>query len=186
MKLTKKIKRRKIKSKKKIGGQRPSMGSNMRRDMVSNMGQNMNSKTLSNIGQNITRDMVSNMNSKTLSNMGQEFMQNQGAELINNLIMPVYNDVVSTGIDTAKKIALKEYNTKVEQLGLLNEAARKMLGTSERLQQTAKQTGKMFENVIDQMDPAYQMLQKGGEKLIKRINKSKNEFIEKTYIEKNV
>jgi hypothetical protein len=125
----------------------------------------------------------------------QENLEKQGKilfdqtrNIVSNVVVPAYRDTLGTGIDTAKKIALKEYNTRVEQLKILNEAAERFLGTSKRIQNVAEDTGKMVENIIDNLgdsainistDVANKLLtiQKGGQNILHRVKESKEDFM---------
>jgi hypothetical protein len=193
VKKTRKNKRRNNKSKKYKGGnqmtsQVGSQVSSQMRPNVRQMGDQVSSQMRPNVRQmgdqlssQLGDQMTSQLGDQMTSQLGQVY--NQATNIFGNVVVPAYKEFLTTGIDAAKKIALKEYNVRVDQLKIANEAAKKLIGTSEHLQQTAEQTGHIMENVIDgvgdagmKINPILQQVQKGGKHIIKRINKSKEDF----------
>jgi gas vesicle protein len=185
VKKTRKNKRRNNKSKKYKGGnqmtsQVGSQVSSQMRPNVRQMGDQLSSQMRPNVRQ-MGDQLSSQLGDQMTSQLGQVY--NQATNIFGNVVVPAYKEFLTTGIDAAKKIALKEYNVRVDQLKIANEAAKKLIGTSEHLQQTAEQTGHIMENVIDgvgdagmKINPILQQVQKGGKHIIKRINKSKEDF----------
>jgi hypothetical protein len=99
-------------------------------------------------------------------------LYNQATGILSDVVVPAYKDIYSTFLDTAKQLAKKEYDTRIEQLKILNQSGRKLLNVSENIQQKAEKTGKVMENMVDTL----QQVQTGGKHIIKRVYDSKNQF----------
>jgi hypothetical protein len=186
-----KKKKRSNKSKKikrMIGGQISSQNQpNMRQ-----MGHQISSQKQSNMrqmGDQMTSQMRPNM--RQMGDQMTSSIIGEAKGIVKDVVYPAYKDAWNTSIDTFKKLAIKEYDTRIAQLGIINEAAKKMIGTSERFQQRAEETGKKMENIIDNvgeqafnklseqsLNTMLQQYQQGGRKIKERVENSKQNFID--------
>jgi hypothetical protein len=143
--------------------------------LSSQMGKNalqMGDQLSSQIGQQLSSRLGEN-----ILHVGEQLSSELGNEvlgIINDIAIPAYNDFLSTGIDAVKKIALKEFKLRAEQLKIANEAAEKLIGTSKKLQHRAVKTSDIIEKSLDNILQPYQQ---GGKKITQRVENSKKEFI---------